>query len=161
MALEEIIISRHFDTDFGALELIETRTEAAINGNPSRRLIFRQWIGKPTDLEVTLRISNSEDPPIVAEEIRAAFRNVLSNVADFKRRVARSELELAKNWAVAAGMDLSLDESTLADLLKIDGFTIGPRRLTVWLQETANIFGSHAIEVRMEGGVISEICLAG
>jgi hypothetical protein len=58
-------------------------------------------------------------------------------------------------------MDLSLDESKLADLLKIDGFTIGPRRLTVWLQETANIFGGHAIEVRMEGADISEICLAG
>jgi len=134
MALEEIVISRHIDPDFGVLELIETPTEAAVNGAPSKPLIFRQWTGKLADVDATLSLSNAEDPPVVTEEVRAAFRSVLSNVDDFKRRIARSKLELARNWVAAAKMNLPLDESALTNLLKIDGFTIGSGRLTVWLQ---------------------------
>lgn len=134
MALEEIVISRHVDPDFGVLELIETPTEAAVNGAPSKPLIFRQWTGKLADVDATLSLSNAEDPPVVTEEVRAAFRSVLSNVDDFKRRIARSKLELARNWVAAAKMNLPLDESALTNLLKIDGFTIGSGRLTVWLQ---------------------------
>jgi hypothetical protein len=134
MALEEIVISRHIDPDFGVLELIETPTEAAVNGAPSKPLIFRQWTGKLADVDATLGLSNAEDPPVVTEEVRAAFRSVLSNVDDFKRRIARSKLELARNWVAAAKMNLPLDESALTNLLKIDGFTIGSGRLTVWLQ---------------------------
>lgn len=58
-------------------------------------------------------------------------------------------------------MDLPLDELTLAGLLKIEGFTLGPGRLTVWVGEAAEIFGGHSLEVRIEKGEIIEICLAG
>jgi hypothetical protein len=161
MPLEEIVVGHHVDPDFGALELIETRTQAAVNGGLGTPLVFRRWTGKQAELDVALSISSSEDPPIVADEIRAAFRSVMSNVNNFRQRIARSEFELAKDWAAAAGMDLALDESKLATLLKIQGFTIGPDRLTVWLEETANIFGGHSLEVRIEKGEIIEICLAG
>lgn len=161
MALEEFIISSHVDPDFGVLELIETRTEGAVNGAAPRPLIIRQWTGKLTDLNATLSISSADDPPIVTEETRAAFRSILSNVGDFKRQIARRELELAKNWLAAAEMDFPLDENTFVSLLRIDGFTIGSDRLTVWLHDTANVFGGHTIEVRIEHGDITETCLAG
>ncbi len=124
-------------------------------------MVFKQWTGKQPEFDVVLSISSSEDPPIVADEVRAAFRSVISNIDNFKQTIARSELELAKNWAAAGGMDLPLDEIGFASLLKIEGFTIGPDRLTVWLEETANIFGGHLLEVRIEMGEIIEICLAG
>jgi hypothetical protein len=161
MALEEIVIGHHIDPDFGALELIETRTKAAVNGVPMKPLVFRQWTANQAELDVVLHISTSEDPPIVADEVRAAFRSVISNVDNFKQRIARSELELAKDWVAAAGTDLPLDESNFANMLKIEGFTIGPNRLTVWIGETANVFGGHSLKVRIESGEIIEICLAG
>jgi hypothetical protein len=159
MPLEETVISRYVDKDFGVLELIETRTMAVVDGGPGRPLVFRQWIGKPADFDII--ISNPEDPPIVTDDIRAAFRSVLSNVGDFKRRIARNELENAMNWRAAAELDFPLDESRFAGLLKIVGFTVGPSRLTVWLQEPRGIFGGHSIEVRIEKGEIIEVCLAG
>jgi hypothetical protein len=161
MALEEIVLGYHVDPDFGAIELIETRTEAAVDGGPRTTLVFRQWIGEQPELDVPLSISNSEDPPIVADEVRADFRRVISNVDEFRQRIARSELERAKDWVTVGAMDLPLDESSLASLLEIEGFTIGPDRLTVWLKETAKIFGGHSLEVRIEMGEIIEICLAG
>ena len=161
MALEEIVIGHHVDPDFGPLELIETRTEAAVNGGPLTPLIFRQWTGKVAALDTSLSISSSEDPPVVADQVRSDFRRVMSNVDSFKERIARSELGLAKDWAAAAGLDLPLDENRFASLLKIDGFTIGPSRLTAWLGETAGIFGGHSLEVRIEMGEIVGICLAG
>lgn len=161
MATEEIVVGHHVDPDFGALELIETRTKAALNGSPMRPLVFRQWTGKQAELDVPLSISSSEDPPNVADEVRADFRSVMSNVRAFKQGIARGELEPAKDWVAQAAMDLPLDESRFADLLKIEGFTIGPGRLTVWLHEPANIFRGHSLEVRIEMGKIVEICLAG
>jgi hypothetical protein len=122
-------------------------------------LVLRQWIGRLAEFDVI--ISQTEDPPIIAADIRAAFRNVLENVDDFKRQIARHELENAQKWVATAQLDFPLDESGFAGLLKIDGFTIGPGLLTVWLQETGGIFGGHAIEVRIEKGEITEICLAG
>ena len=114
MPLKEIVIGHHVDLDFGALELIETRTRAAVDAGPRTPQVFRRWTGKQAELDVVLSISSSEDPPMVADEIRAAFRSVVPNVNNFRQRIARSELELAKDWAAAAGMDLSLDESKLA-----------------------------------------------
>jgi hypothetical protein len=73
----------------------------------------------------------------------------------------------AANWNVPGVGSLRQEwtfrwyESTFVNLLKIDGFTIGSSRLTVWLQDTAGVFGGHAIEVRIEKGEITEICLAG
>lgn len=161
MAREEVVISRYMDPEFGALELIETRTRAAVNGGPMRPLISRRWTGKLPDIGATLSISSSEGPPIVADEIRTVLRSILSDVGDFKRQVAHSQLELAKDWAAAGGIDLLLDESTFSDSLRIDGFTIGEETLTVWLEDTADIFAGHSLEVRMERGEIIEICLAG
>jgi hypothetical protein len=161
VALKEIVIGHHVDPDFGALELTETHTEAAVNGGPRTPLVFRPWTGKQGELDIVLSISGSEDPPIVADEVRADFRSVMSNVDNFKQRIARSELERAKDWVAAAGKNLPLDESRFASLLKIEGFTIGPDRLTVWIEETANIFGGHSLEARIEMGEIIEICMAG
>jgi hypothetical protein len=159
--MEEIVISHYVDPDFGALELIETRTEASVNGGPMRPLVFRHWAGKQPNLDSTLIISASEDPPVIDEEIRTAFRDVTSNIDDFTRRIARTELQTAKSWIAAAKTDLALDEDQFAGLLKICGFTIGPRRLTVWVEESANIFDGHSLEVRIEKGQIIEIRVAG
>jgi hypothetical protein len=161
MPLQEIVISHYADPDFGSLELVETRTEAAVNGGPMMPLVFRQWTGKRAELDATISISNGETPPVVADEIRASFRGIVSNVQDFKQRVARSELGLAKDWIAAADMDLRLDERIFADSLKIECFTVSPGRLTVWLGEKMDIFGGHWLEVRIERGEIIEICLAG
>ena len=79
----------------------------------------------------------------------AVFRAVVSDVGDFKRRFARSQLKLARAWSAEAGMDfdfkLSLDEV----------------RLTVWLKETANILRGHVLEAHLEHGEIIEVSLAG
>jgi hypothetical protein len=64
---------------------------------------------------------------------------VVSDVDGFKRRIARSELELTKSWSARA--DLRLDEESLCGLLEIHAFRMDKGRLTVWLRETANIFG--------------------
>src|SRR5260370_42630070 len=77
MAPEEIVIGRHFDSDFGALELIETRTEAVVNGGPRRPLVFQQLTGKPPGFCFLVSISRKESPPIVAAESRAALRSII------------------------------------------------------------------------------------
>ena len=161
MPPEEIVISRHLDPDFGVLELIEMRTEASLNGEPLKPVTFREWSGKLDDLDATLSISNTDNPPKVSDEIRAAFRAVVSDGDSFKRRIARTELELAKRWSAEVNLDLRLDEETLSDLLEIEAFTMNRGRLTVWLRETGNIFGGHMVEVRIEQGAITEVCLAG
>jgi hypothetical protein len=161
MPLKEAVISRFVDPDFGALELIETQTEASVNGGPRKPLVFREWTGKREDLHATLSISNTDNPPKVPDEIRTAFRAVTSDVRGFKRRIARRELELARSWSVQRSKDLELDEEKFLGLLEIEGFTIGERRLTVWLRETADIFAGHVLEVRVEHGSITEVCLAG
>src|SRR5271170_3324615 len=74
MSQEKIVMSRHSDPDFGDLELVETRYEAAVNGGPN----------------------------------------------------------LARRWIAESTMDQALDETIFAALLKIDGFSISPSRLTVW-----------------------------
>jgi len=91
MPPKEIVISRHVDSDFGALELIENRTEASLKGGPMKPLISREWTWKREDLDATLSISNTDNPPQVSDEIRAAFRAVVSDVDSLKRRIARSE----------------------------------------------------------------------
>jgi hypothetical protein len=161
MALKEIVIGQHADPDFGVLTLIETRTAAALNGGPRRPSVFRQWTGKVVELGATLDIASGECPPVIAREVRADFLNVLSDPSGFIQRIARSELELAKDWAAETRMDFPLDELGFARVLKITAFTISPERLTVWIEETANIFGGHQLEVRIEMGEIIEICLAG
>lgn len=161
MPLREVVISRHVDPDFGALELIETRTEASLNGGPMTPLVFREWTGKREDLRAALSISNTDNPPRVPDEIRAAFRSVVSDLEGFKRRIARRELERARRWSAQRSMELELDEEKLLRLLEIDGFRMGERRLTIWLRETAGIFGGHVLEVRIERGVLTEVCLAG
>jgi hypothetical protein len=161
MPSEEVVIGHYLDPDFGVLELTETRFEAAVNGRPQAPFVLRQWIGKQRELDVALSICTGEDPPVVADNVRADFRSVMSNVQGFKHRIAQSEMERARDWIVEAGMNLTLDVSTFEGLLKIEGFTIGSERLTVWLKETASIFGGHSIEVRIEMGEIIEICLSG
>jgi len=54
MPLEEIVISRHVDTDFGVLELTETRTVGGLKGGPSRPLIIRQWVSKLADFDLII-----------------------------------------------------------------------------------------------------------
>ena len=124
-------------------------------------LVYRSWRGKIFGLDAEIQISCKEDPPVIAEDIRTSFRGVVANVGNFTKRVARRELDLAKQWAQEGELDLVLDELSFADLLKIKAFSIDPGRLTVWLQEAANIFAGHDLEVRIEDGVIAEICLAG
>lgn len=124
-------------------------------------LVYRSWRGKIFGLDAEIQISCEEDPPVIAEDIRTSFRGVVANVGNFTKRVARRELDLAKQWAQEGELDLVLDELSFADLLKIKAFSIDPGRLTVWLQEAANIFAGHDLEVRIEDGVIAEICLAG
>ncbi len=160
MSLREIVIGHYVDPDFGSLELIETRTEATINGQKAP-LVLRQWTGTLVDMDVPVSISSSEDPPMVTDRVRDDFRSVTSNIDDFKRQIARSGLELAKHWVGAAALDVPLDESRFATMLEVAGSAIGPNRLTVRLKETANIFGGHFLEVRVETGTISGICLAG
>src|SRR4051794_35825560 len=133
MPPEEIVISHHVDPDFGALEFIETRTEVSLNGASLKPLVLREWTGKSVDLDATLSISNTDNPPKVSDEIRADFRGVVSAVEGFKRRIARSELELARSRSAGAKMDLQLDEERFHDLLEIEAFRMGEDRLTVWL----------------------------
>lgn len=161
MAVKQTVISRHADPDFGALELIETQTQAKLNGGPWKTVILREWSGKQEDLGVPIRIANSKDPLIVADEIRTAFRSVVANMSGFRHLVARSQLGLAKEWAIQGELNLSLDEDTLSDLLTISGFSVGESRLTVFLEEAANVFAGHMLEVRIERGKVIEICLAG
>ena len=100
-------------------------------------------------------------PPIVAEEVRSAFRAVVANIAAFKQMVARSQLGLAKEWAAQGELNLVLDEDVFSSLLTISHLSVEESRLTVFLDEQASIFAGHSIEVRMERGDEVEICLAG
>jgi hypothetical protein len=161
MPLQEIVIFRCVDPDFGALELIETRTQASLDGGPLSPLIYREWTGKCENLDAAISISNTDNPPRVADETRAAFRAVVSDVGDFKRRIARSELKLARDWPAQAGMNFDLNEDSFCGLLEIEALRLDEDRLTVWLRETANIFGGHTLEARLERGEIIEVCLAG
>lgn len=161
MQHEDVVIGHYLDPDFGALELTETRFEAAVNGRPLAPFVLRQWTGRQRELDAELSICTSEDPPVVTDRVRADFRSVMLNVQGFKHRIAQREIERARDWIAQAGMNLTLDVSTFEGLLKVEGFTIGADRLTVWLKETASIFGGHSVEVRIEMGEIIEICLAG
>jgi len=120
MAVEEIVIGHCVDPDFGALELIETRFEAEVNAAPKKPFVFRQWTNNQAEPDVALSISGSIDPPIVAAADRADFRSAISSVDTFKRRIARSQLELAWDWTTASGTDLRLDEISFASLLRIE-----------------------------------------
>src|SRR5689334_16210369 len=119
MPREKIIISRHIDRDFGALELIETRFEASVNGRPKTPFVSRHWTGKQAELDVEVIILSNQDPPIIQDGVRTDFQDVMSDLESFKQRIARSQLQLARNWIAGAGMDLTLDEMEFASLLRI------------------------------------------
>ena len=159
--MKQIAISRYADPDFGALELIETQTRAKLNDSQWKTVILREWLGKHGELGVPISITNTKDPPLVADDIRAAFRRVVANISGFKQLIARSSLELATEWATQGGLNLSLDEDTFSHLLTISSFSVGEGRLTVFLEETTNIFAGHLLEARIERGKDIEICLAG
>ena len=161
MALEEVVIGHHLDSDFGALQLVETRTEARVSGGPWKPLIYRAWSGRRNDLNATIDISNGDDPPVVTDGVRTAFRSLILNIATFKRTVARGQLALAKDWAERGGLNVALDTDSFSDVLQIHSFLIGENRLTVFMEDTAGIFDKHMLEVRIEQGAIKEICLAG
>ena len=159
--MKQTVISRYADPDFGALELIETQTRAKLNDGQWKTVTLREWSGKHGELGVPISITNTTDPPIVADEIRAAFRGVVANMCGFRHLIARSKLGLATEWAAQGELNLSLDEDTFSDLLTISGFSVGESRLTVFLEEAANIFAGHLLEARIELGKDIEICLAG
>ncbi len=161
MALEEIVISNFVDPDFGALRLIETQTEALVNGGPRKKLVHREWSGKRHDLVAAISISNSDDPPVVTDDVRVAFRAIVLALDGFKRTIAKSQLELAQDWAAQGGHAVPLDATMFANALVVTDFQIGSDRLTVFLKDTADIFDGHAIEVWIENGSIVEILLAG
>jgi hypothetical protein len=159
--VKQTVISRYADTDFGALELIETQTRAKLNDGQWKTVTLREWSGKHGELGVPISVTSTTDPPIVADEIRAAFRDVVANISGFRQLIARSQLELATEWVTQGKLNLSLDEDTFSDLLTISAFSVGESRLTVFLEEAANIFAGHLLEARIELGKDIEICLAG
>jgi hypothetical protein len=161
MSLEEVVVGHRNDADFGALDYVETRTRAAVDGGPMKPLIFRSWQGKCPQLSAGILISSENDPPEITEDDRLAYRGVLADPEAFKKDVARRQLELARDWAASGGIRSDFDETALAAMLRIDAFTVDPGRLTVWLENTEDIFAGHAIEVRIENGAITEIVLAG
>jgi hypothetical protein len=161
MALEEIIISHYADPDFGVLRLIETRTEGRVNGGPWKPLVCRESSGARQDVAAMISISSSDDPPTVPDDVRVAFRGIVLNLAEFKRTVAESQLELAQDWAMQGGRDGPLNADLLANAVALTGFRIDSDRLTVFLEDTESIFDGHAIEVRIRNGSIVEIGLAG
>ncbi len=161
MSLEVVIVGHRNDADFGMLDYIETRTTAAVDGGPMKPLIFRNWQGKCPELSASILVSSDRDPPAINEDDRVAYRGVLADPETFKISVARSQLELARDWAASGGISSGFDETALAAMLRIDGFTVDPGRLTVWLEDTGDIFAGHVIEVRIEKGAIIEIGLAG
>ncbi len=96
MAIEEVVIHCCADPDFGALRLIETQTEARVNGGPWRRLVHREWVGAMQDLAATISISNTDNPPSVPDEIRAAFLAIIHDTDGFRRTVAGRQLAAAQ-----------------------------------------------------------------
>ena len=140
MAVEQTVISRYTDPDFGVLEFVETRTQARLNGGPWKSVIFREWSGKREDPGVTVGIADSEDPPVVADEIRNAFRAVVADTSEFKRVVAQRMLRLAEEWARQGKLSLPLDLDTFSDLPTISSFSIGDSRLTVFFERNRQHF---------------------
>lgn len=161
MSATKKIIDSYIDSDFGKLNLIETQTMAAVNGGPMKPLVFRNWSGKIPATEIEILINSENNPPVIPDEIRIAFKKIMADTDSFKQKVAADQLELAKEWAEDGELNIELNEENFTKLLKIKGFSTDPERLTVWLAEEANIFAGHEIEVRIENGKIQEISLAG
>ena len=158
---DEIVIKTTIDPDFGELQLVETRSMAGVGGGPMKSLVFRHWSRPPDSPGPSILISEGDDPLSVSEQVRQDFRRVTGDVETLKKQVAHSKLELAREWAHAGELDIELTENSFAKLLALDGYSIDFDRLTVWLSESADIFAGHVIEVRIETGTITEICLAG
>lgn len=158
---EDVVIKSFFDTDFGALQLVETRTMAGVDGEPMRPLVYRTWRSVAGAPGPEILISEGDDPLNVSEDVRADYRRFSADIDALKAHVARAELELARDWAASGDLNLELTEASFAKMLVIDGYTIDPGRVTVWLSEPADIFAGHVIEVRIENGTIKEIGLAG
>eukprot|EP01042_Synura_sphagnicola_P028176 gene28176-36361_t len=155
------IIDHYIDADFGKLDLVETHYMAGLNGGPMKSTVMRSWVGHAPDTKTEISINFDENPPSISDDIRKAYRNILADTEGFIRKIAADQLVLARDWAEQGDLNIILDENTFASLLKIDDFSIVADRLTVWLLEDADIFAGHAIEVRIEGGEVIEICLAG
>ena len=158
---EEIVLAHRTDPDFGELTFVETRTAAAVDGGPMKPLVFRDWHGTAPGLGAKINISSEINPPQVDDAVRQAYRKIIADIDGLKKTVASQELDTAREWAAAGGIELALDEAGLAALLRVDGFSVDPGRLTIWLVEDKDIFAGHALEVRIENGKIIEICLSG
>jgi hypothetical protein len=161
MTNDSKIIDQYIDTDFGKLDLVETHYMAGLNGSPMKSTVMRSWVGHTLDTKTEISITFDKNPPSISDDIRKAYRQILADPDGFKQKIATDQLDLARNWAEQGDLDILLDAEMLSHLLTIDGFSIGPDRLTVWLVEGADIFAGHAIEVRIENGEIKEVCLAG
>jgi len=132
-----------------------------VKGGQMQPIVIREWIGHTPDTEIEISINSAENPPLIPDDIRKAYRGIVADTDNFKRKVAIDQLGLARDWAEEGGINIALDEDIFAKLLAIDAFSVDPGRLTIWLSEGADIFAGHAIEVRIEDGEIIETCLAG
>jgi hypothetical protein len=158
---EEVVLKSIVDPDFGVLELVETTMQASVDGGPMHQLVYRTWCSSGHAEGHSVLLSNEADPPVVAEDLRSAFRSILEDEATFFARIAKSQLQPAIAWARDGELGPHVDEASFAKLLRFAGFTIDPGRLTVLLEESAGIVAGHAIEVRIENGEIREVGLAG
>jgi hypothetical protein len=158
---EEVILNSVVDPDFGGLELVETKMQASVGGGPMSPLVFRTWRSVGHTEGHSVLIMSEADPSMIAGDLRSAWRSILNDEDAFVACIAKSQLPLAIAWARDGELDIQLDETTFAKLLRLNGFTIDPGRLTVLLDDSAGIFAGHSIEVRIEKGEISEVGLAG
>jgi Uncharacterized protein conserved in bacteria (DUF2262) len=157
----ETVVDHTVDPDFGALQLFETRTMGQSRGDAWKQIRYHAWKGTCDAIGASVSISGDLKQLDVPDSIRALYRKIVANPETLKREVAKREIGLARDWAASGSIDTSFSEQDFATMLNITEFSIQEDRLTVWLEETQDIFAGHSIEVRYENGVISEIGLAG
>lgn len=158
---EEHVITAIVDPDFGPIELVETHTLVGVNGGPMQPLVFRTWRRVESIEGPRLLISDGGNPPYVSLAARTDYKRYAADIDGLKAEVAQRQLQLAKDWAASGDIGIDLDGQSFAKVLELDGYSIDPNRVTVWLKDTADIFAGHQIEVIIENGAIAEICLAG
>jgi hypothetical protein len=159
--VREAVIKTITDPDFGVLDLIETQADPRIDGRTPAT--YRTLLGKcPPPNDCMLIISSEEELEQISAAMRESFHRVLADVDAMKTRMAEKNLDLAREWAEAGGLELELDTPKLAGLLKLDGVDVAGQRLTLYFIEDADIFADHVLEARLdENGEITETCLAG
>ena len=117
------------------------------------------WRGRIESLNVQFGVC--DDLTGVTLAARADFKRAVGDINAVKRVAAERMLETAKDWAEQGEMKINVGEAMLASSLRLESIDVGASRVTLYFDETAGVFAGHGVEVRIEGGEVSEVGLCG